>query len=413
MGADLLIKLGIATGLGLVMGLEREFSKPHEKTFMAGFRTFPLITLFGFITSFFSDIYSWYVFLAGFIGILTLVLVAKAFMARQGNVGTTTGSAVFISYFIGALVHLDFTLLAVTLAVIVTFLLSLKLQFQNIAGNFTQQDIYALLQFIVISGIILPVLPDRTIGPYEILNPREIWYMVVLITGLSFTGYLFSKFIGTEKGILITSIVGSLASTTAVTWDYSSKSSKNPHLSNNYSVGIMTGSSIMYMRVLLVAWVINSNFAVHLVIPLAMLSVISLTSGFLIHKLRKNTAGNSELKLANPLDLVTAFKFALLFGATLFLVNMAEKWLGESGVYIISAISGSTDVDPVSISIAKMAGAKISIITGAKAVVLATLSNTLVKYIMCIMFGSAQLRLMTTYGFGSVLAAGLIYLALV
>ena len=408
---DLLIKIAIATGSGIVIGLEREFSNVEDRKIMAGFRTFPLISLFGFLCAFFSNIYTPWLIVAGFGGVLLLVLVSKI-VSHADNTGTTTGAALLVTYFSGALIYLDYIILSVTIMVIVTFLLSLKLQFKTIAGNFNQSDIYALLQFIVISGIILPVLPDKSYPPYEVINPREIWIMVVLISGLSLAGYILNKFIGSEKSILVTGIVGSLASTTAVTWDYSNKSAKNPSYSAHYAVGIILGSSIMYIRVFIIAWLVNNEFAAVLLLPVFLLTFSGFVASFVIYKFSPMPKSTSEISLSNPLNMIDAFKFAFLFSLTLFLISMAQKYLGSSGVYFISALSGSTDVDPTTISLAKMAGKSLTLEIAAAALIIGTIANSLVKYAMCMIFGSDELRKITSAGFGAVILTGIVYLVI-
>ncbi len=346
-------KLGIALLLGALIGLEREHARPRDEKIFAGIRTFPLISVFGFLSGLVSTITSVWIFLAAFLGFAGLLITSYTISAKTGRLGGTSEVSALISFFIGALVFWNLIILAAIIAVIITLLLSLKLQLHSFVGSISAEDLYATLKLAIITVIILPLLPDKTFDPLNVLNPRLIWYMVIFISGISFVGYILVKLYGKNKGIPLTGLMGGLVSSTAVTYALSRKSKNNPALSGNAAVGIILACMVMYPRVFFITLVINSSLISEIWIPLLILTV----SGFAVSRVtaKKLAASSGEdIEIKNPFELKSGIVFGLLFGAVIFTAKAAQVYIGDAGIYIASGIAGITSVDAIVLSLSQL-----------------------------------------------------------
>ncbi len=269
---EFLYRMLVAAGIGFVLGLEREFSKHSEKEeIFAGVRTFTIVSLFGFITALLSFVLNEWVFAIGFLGVVFLVGLAYWIEANKGNTGGTTEFATIFTYLLGGLTLLGFLTESLAFMVIVVVILSLKIKLKNIIGQLTQEEIYAFVRFVVIGLLILPFLPDKDYGLFNVINPREIGWVVVLTSGIGFVGYILMKFLGADRGILFTGIFGGMVSSTVVTWTFSKKSKEAPSLSSNYAMGIFAAATIMIVRVAVLVFIFNKALLEGLTIPLLVL----------------------------------------------------------------------------------------------------------------------------------------------
>jgi uncharacterized membrane protein (DUF4010 family) len=236
--------------------------------------------------------------------------------------------------------------------------------------------------------------------------------MVILVSGLSFAGFLMTKMLGSSRGTWLTGIAGGFASSTAVAWTFSqrSKETKNPNLATDYAIGIIAASSIMFPRILVEVYVVNSSLLNELLIPISILFVIGFLSAFITYKMAEEHDGSDEVEIENPLNFSVAVKFGILYGLILLLVKFAGDQYGTTGIYLASVISGITDVDAITISMAELAKDETQKEAAATAIILAALSNTIVKFTIAFLAGSLLLRKKVVIGFGSILLAGVILL---
>ncbi|MBN1313890.1 MAG: MgtC/SapB family protein, partial [Anaerolineales bacterium] len=209
--AILFQRFGIALGIGLMIGVERE----REKDTFGGIRTFPLIALLGCISAMIHDHFAAWSFAATFIILSAFVLVSYLLTGSAGAPGITTEVASLLVFLYGGLVWWRMTELAAALAVVTVLLLATKRPLEQLSLRIQSEDIIAALQFGVITLIVLPILPDRTFGPLDVLNPQQIWKMVVLIAGINLVGYVLIKILGARQGIGLAGLLGGLASSTA------------------------------------------------------------------------------------------------------------------------------------------------------------------------------------------------------
>ncbi len=403
-------KLAVAVLIGALIGLEREHSRPQgEKTF-AGIRTFPLICILGFSAAMIASFTSVWVYVVIFVGFALLISTAYVFSALEGRYGGTSEISTLLAFLLGSLVYWNYIILAAIIGVIIVLFLSLKIQLHSFVGKVSGEDIYATIKLAIITVIILPLLPDKTYGPFDILNPRLIWYMVIFISGISFVGYVFVKLLGKEKGLSITGLMGGLVSSTAVTFSLSKKSKDNEILTGNCAIGILLASTIMYPRVFIVASVLNTKLAVELLLPLTIFTITGLLiSKFMIRKVSTNKF--EEIDIKNPFELKSALLFGLVFGLVIFISKAAEFYLGVEGVYAASAAAGITSVDAIVLTLANMAKHGLAESAAGIGIIIALVSNTVIKGLITIFYGNKELKKYTLKGFSILAAVSLLYIA--
>jgi len=255
--------------MGLLIGLEREHSigleREHSQKdipLIAGVRTFPLITLFGFLCGLAAKAGWGWMLPVGLAGVCALAVAAYMVRSQGPYKGTTTEFMALLAFVFGALAALGYLIPAATFAVVATLLLSVKAPLHHLAESIQEGELYAILKFGVVSVIILPLLPNRAFGPLQALNPRLIWWVVVLISGLSMVGYVLMRFLGARQGIAVTGIVGGIASSTAATFGLSNQArSAGESLARYFALGITIASTIMFVRVFVITAVIDGPLA--------------------------------------------------------------------------------------------------------------------------------------------------------
>lgn len=413
---NVVVQLLVVLGIGILIGLEREFARKNGQKLFAGVRTYPFITLLGFLSALLSETFTPWLFLLTGTGVLLFAGISYVFTARSGEIGSTSEMAVLLAFLLGGLVFTGKITLAVGIAVAITALLSLKLQFHTFVGKLSLKDVYALLKFIVISVLVLPFLPNTPIGPYPFLVPRDIWLIVVLVAAVGFAGYLLARFLGAQRGIIFTALIGSVVSSTAVTMEFSRKSRTTPQAGSLYGVGVILASSAMFLRILVIIFIINRTMFQHLLLPLLLCAAAGGLAALFIYKKMafSPVAPDANVEVENPLDLVGAIKFGAMYTGILFLIHFIREYAGAQGVYLAGALSGLTDVDAISISMSQMAGNPVAWDIAQSTVVLATLSNSIVKYSMSLLWGNSSLRRATSLGFGAIIAVGaLVFISMV
>lgn len=401
--------LGTIIFIGLLVGLEREHSRSKDQKIFAGIRTFPLIGILGFVTALAASITSELIYVAVLLGFSGLLVTAYLSAAKDGRLGGTSEVTAFLVFILGTMVYWGFLLLPVIIAIVITIFLSLKLQLHTFVGKISGEDIFATLKLAIISIIILPLLPDRTFGPLNVLNPRLIWYMVIFISGISFVGYIFIKLLGKDRGIVLTGLFGGLVSSTAVAFSLSKKSVQQPLLSHNYSIGIVLASTMMFIRVFIIVLVLNSALVSNLWIPLLIFTV----TGYGISRMmfKKEVQNDlTEIEISNPFELKSAFIFGLLFALVIFGAKAAQVYLGNQGIYAASALAGLTSVDAIVLSISRLSTENLIFLVAEKAIIIALISNTIVKMLITVLWGSVELKRNTIKGLGYLLLLPVIYL---
>ncbi|HVO75499.1 MAG TPA: MgtC/SapB family protein [Ignavibacteriaceae bacterium] len=393
----LMQKLAIAILIGAFIGLEREHSRPENEKAFAGIRTFPLISIFGFLAALVSAITTPWIYFALFLGFASLVVASHIFSAKEGKMGTTTEVTAFIVFILGSLVLWNFVIIAAVIGVIVTIFLTLKIQLHEFVGKVNSEDIYAALKLAIITVVILPLLPNQTYGPFNVLNPRLIWYMVIFISGIGFIGYLLIKIYGENKGIVISGLLGGMISSTAVAVSFSRKSKEQNELSLNFAAGIILASTIMFPRIFFIVLVFNNSLIGKIWIPLLISTAAGLAASYILSKkfIRKH---HHKIEFKNPFELKSALIFGLIFAAVVFISKAAQIYLGTGGIYAASAIGGLTSVDAIILTLSRLSG--LSENTAAAGIIIAAVANTIAKGIIASILGTDSLRKYVITGLG-------------
>lgn len=393
-----LLALMASAGLGALIGLIRQWSEQVQQPAGAeysGVRTFTFWSVLGCVAAFLSAEYSPAVLP------VVVAVVGGYFAARQwgtpagGPGGSTTFAASLLTVLIGVLVYWRHHQEAVLISATAAVLLGLKTRLHALTRAFTDEDIRATLQFVAITGVILPLVPDRDLGPFGAFNPFSTWLMVVLISGLGFTGYVAMRLLGTSAGIVLTSLLGGLASSTATTLAFSRRSREDPALSRLYALAVVAACSTMLPRVLVAIGVFNRELAWRLLPAFALMAMPAVGYGvWLWFRRRPDSNTVSTPAITNPLSLFTAVKFALLYAGIAFLVKAAASLeLLHTGLLPLSFISGLTDMDAISLSVVgNFNTGTIPLPLAAQAILVAAISNSLLKAGLAITLGSPGLR---------------------
>jgi uncharacterized membrane protein (DUF4010 family) len=391
-------RFGFALVIGALIGLEREFYQQKEDApDFAGIRTFSLIALLGSVSSFLANDFG--IILAalalGGLILMTTVSYSGALVRSKTETGITTEVAAILTFLFGVLVMGDHAFVAIALAVITSLLLTFKGKLHGFIRNMSSEDIHVTLQFALVAAVILPLLPNRTIDPWGLLNPFQIWLMVVFVSGIGFSGYVLMKILGPSQGINLMGILGGLASSTATTISFSSASREYPQMAHHYARAVVLASTVMFPRVLFLILVIHPPLALKVVIPFLLMLITGIIYIFVIqkNKLIETDTIHPEYKITNPLKLSTAIKFGLLFAFVLIVVEYSQTFLGPSGVYLASFITGLTDVDAITLSVTRLAqSGQLSSDVAGIAVIIAALMNTVSKGAISFFSGTQELR---------------------
>jgi len=378
----------IAVILGFIIGLQRTMSSLYQNKggenpfFFAGSRTFALIALLGFLSGWLAKSAPTIVTMVAFsvLGLIILSYYLKTTLYRK--MGMTTQVAAIITYLLGLMVYLHLEQYAIFIGILMIILLEIKPRLQRIEQNVTPSDIKATILLLAMTFLLLPVLPDEMIGPYKLFNPYKTWLMAVIIAAISFVGYVAIKILGNKRGVLLTGLFGGLISSTAVSISLSQMYTTQKDYLNNFAAGIAMACTLMYLRVLFEAFVINKKVALILLLPYAAASLSGLIFVYILYKNSKTATFDLEAvsTTKNPLQLSEAIKFGILFGIIYGAISIVQNHYGNIGVYIISTLSGITDVDAITLSLSQLAlDEKLTLQASAAGIVIASATNSLVK----------------------------------
>lgn len=402
--------LGIALGLGLLVGLQRE--RGHAR--IAGIRTFGLITIYGALCGVISNrLEEAWILAAGLMSV-ALLMVGANFLKQKDerpDIGQTTEIAALLMYGVGIYLAIGDLVIGVVVGAMVAILLYLKAFFASRIAQLGEKDFQAIMVFVAVSLVILPILPTQTFGPHDVLSLREIWLMVVLIVGISVAGYFAYKWLGKKAGTGISGILGGLISSTAttVTFARQSKEMNTAFLLSGFV--IVAASAVSFVRVIIEILVVAPGIASVVLPPLLIVAgVLLLTSLFLFFTSNKQE-GEPTPDPKNPAQFQTALVFAVLYAVILVLIVYAQDYFGTGGLYVVSILSGLTDMDAITLSLANtMDGGDILPAEGWRYILVAALANLVFKGGMVVALGHKRLQQVVIPAFVSTLLVGLLIL---
>ena len=386
-----------ALAIGAMLGIERERRKQQETEHAsAGLRTFILFAVIGALAGWLTRMLgSPWILAAGLLAVVAAVIAGYAVVARHDPdaLGLTTELAAIATYLLGALSALGERELAVGIGVAVAAVLAYKQSLHGFVQKLGADDVYAGLRLLIATFIVLPLLPDEPFDPWDALNPQSLWLLVLLISGLSLVGYVLTRVLGPHKGMPIAGLTGGLVSSTAVTLSFARQSrDKNyAQAAPALAAGILFAWAISFVRVLIEVLVVNRALLPRLLPALVAMTLVC--GAFAWFNLRRAGAATQaqEVNLRNPFSLTSAIKFAALFALVLLIVKIVQAQAPPSGMYLVAALAGTTDVDAITLSMAEYARTADAGVA-AHAITIATLSNTVVKSGMVVALGTGPLR---------------------
>ncbi len=394
MELEILIKMTYALAIGILIGLERSIDlyhyqdkgrkksgkKKESKDDPIGMRTYAILSLLGFTSSLLGK--TFYIASGIFLGGGVALLLIFYIRFHKKEAGVTTEMSAVLTIALGALTCYQ-PHLAGVLGVLLAVILASKRATRKFILQIRRVEMTDTLKFLVIIFIILPILPNKTLDPYEVFNPYKMTFLVILISGISFVGYFLTKFLGARMGLSLTGLLGGLTSSTAVTVAMANQVKTQPNLLYDGVFATLIANATMFVRILVIVWVLNPRLVGSIIHGFGIMAVVIVAAGvYLWIKAGKNS-GNEDaeaLVLKNPFSLWPAVKFSIIFVGVLFAARIAKIYLGNEGIYLASLVSGLVDVDPITLSIAEQTrNSQLSYDVGGVGITIAVVSNAVVK----------------------------------
>jgi uncharacterized membrane protein (DUF4010 family) len=407
---DLFRRFGVALAIGLLMGLERGWHGRDEPEGgrIAGLRTFALVGLLGGVSGWLASLTGAVVLAFGFLGLAGLLALSyRVRLSANDDLGLTTEVALLLTFALGAASLLGELAPPGAIAVVAALLLTMKKRLHGWVARIEQLELEALLKLALISLVILPLLPDQGYGPGAALNPYEIWWAVVIVAGLSFVGYAAIRLGGADLGILLTGLFGGLASSTSTTVALSRLARTQAGLGAVAASGAVVAGSVTFLRILALVAVFQPSLIAPLAMPMGVMAAFGLGGAAVMTLHDRGNDRVSDLgALPNPLNLGAALSFGALLTIVLLVVHYLEAGFGEAGIHVAAALSGVTDVDAITISVARLAGDDLGVHAAATAIFLAAAVNTAVKAGIAIGMGGKAMGLRVGLVYAVVVTAG-------
>jgi len=411
---DLSLVWNFATALliGALIGIERErHSQLDDEPGMAGLRTFTLYALFGALCGWLSlEFASPWILAAGLLAAAGATLAGYVLSVKGDpeNIGQTTEIAAISTFLLGAAAAAGERELATGIGVLIATLLACKQPLHSFVGRLETNDVYVALRLLIATFIVLPLVPDEPLDPWGALNPQSLWLLVLLISGLSLVGYVLTRMLGVQRGIAITGLTGGLASSTAVTLALA-RQSREPQYARTGGVlvaGILLAWTVSFARVFVEVLVVHRAL-----LPVLLPSLVAMAvacagfAGFMLWRTGRETTAAQEVPLRNPFSLTSAMKFAALFAVVLLVVKLVQVHAPTSGMFVVAAVAGTTDVDAIALTMAQYARTGDPQVA-AHAITIAMLTNTIVKTGMVVALGHGALRNWILLATALILTAG-------
>jgi uncharacterized membrane protein (DUF4010 family) len=410
----------VALLIGALVGTEREKHKAEDdQPGIGGLRTFIFFGAVGAIAAWLGERSGTPWLLVAVVACVSLGVFAGYVVqarTRPDALGMTTELAAIAVVLLGAMTSLGHAAMAIGLGIMLSAVLAYKEPLHGLVQRIGREDMLGVLRLLIATFIVLPLLPDRTIDPWHALNPYKLWLLVVLITGLSLVGYVATRWLGSGKGSALTGLTGGLVSSTAVTLTFArrSREAAAAQLADALASGILVAWAVMFVRMVIEVVVVNAALVPSLIVSFGAMAAAALLAGGICYARaarRHERNGSDGVPLANPFSLTSAAKFAAFFAVVLMIVALVKEYYPGSGLLVVAALAGLTDVDAITLSMADYArGGDVS--TAVRAIVIAALTNTMVKAGLVVALGAPALRRRVLISCAAVLAAGAVPLML-
>lgn len=398
-----------ALAIGMLVGIERYRDRGTDERRSAGVRTFTITALIGAVCGLLQTP-----------GITMVTFAALAAMFSIGywhnsqtKMGLTTEFAAVLVFWLGYLMH-QYELPAISAGIVLTIVLALKRELHRfVLESISEREFYDTLKFLVVVIVVYPVLPDRAMGPWGFFNPTKIWALVMLVSVLSYCGYLAMRLLGPDRGLKWGAVVGGLVSTTAVTMALAQRAKASPPHSRVCGIMAVMANAVQFPRLLVLAWALDAGLAIKLAPALLAMGATGLVGALILDRLSKHDEPAMELGLVNPFSLKPALEFGFFFVLIYLFVSAGEAWLGSRGVYVASLLAGIGDASAITLSMAtKVSAGTLAPVVAALAVFLAVTVNAITKWVLAWTSGTREMALYLGGGLLAMLATGYLVLYL-
>lgn len=374
------VKIVLVLALSFLIGLDREEHKASAGLYsFGGVRTFPLIGLIGYALALLSGgqllpVALGFIVIGGF-----LMLSYWRKLSGPGPAGVTSEMSGLTTYLVGVLVSREQFWIAATISVASIMLLELKVALEGLTKLVSAEEILTFTKFLLLTAVVLPILPNRDFGQFQI-NPFRTWLVVVAVSAISYASYVIHQWTKKQGGLILAAILGGAYSSTVTTVVLARRARRenHPHL---FSGATLIASGMMYLRLAALLGLFNWNLLMMLGLPFVVLAGLAVGVGWLWSRRPDPNSSevNREYEPKNPLELRAALLFALLFLAMLIVTHLVVVHLGKAGVYVLAALMGVSDVDPFIMGMTQSAGPMTPISVAAVAIVIAASSNNVLK----------------------------------
>lgn len=382
--------LGVSVGVGLLVGMQRE----RVSTYVAGVRTFPLITLLGTVSGLLASVLGVWIIVVAFLGVVIATVVSNLIELQRGEPtsGITTEISIALMFSVGVMLAMPaLREVAVAIAAAIAVLLHAKDPLHRFVRTLGDKDVHAIMQFVVITFIILPILPDRTFTTLEVLNPRHIWLMVVLVVGISLGGYVAYKVFGKTAGVALGGVIGGIISSTATTVSYARRTRGASGVTSAAALVLLLATCVMYVRVLIEILVVSPSFFTTAVWPIGALFIATAALSASLWFPARNSPGDMPAQ-DNPSELKSALFFGLLYAAMLAAVAAAKMWFDDTGLYVVAGLAGMTEMNAITLSTARLVEeGRLEATAGWRAIVIAIMTNLVFKCAVVLTLGGRRL----------------------
>jgi uncharacterized membrane protein (DUF4010 family) len=367
----------VAIALGFLVGLERESRGGSiSSKLTAGVRTYTLISMFGFGCAWLYRLKIEVIIPVGIVVIGGMVLASYFAKQKSGAIGWTSEIAVLLTFIVGVLSLLADVWIAMAIGIFTTLLLSEKAELERYIDKLDKSEFLAVVKFLIVTIIVLPALPDKEYTQFN-LNPYKIWQIVILVSSIGFVGYFLMKKFGNKVGLWLSGLLGGIASSTAVSIAMGNIAKKNDHLAKRAFQATILASSVMYLRILVIIYLLNTQLAVSIWWKLILLCCIGLLIAIFNRDNNSEIPSDSISTIHNPFEIKPAVFFAFLFVLLSIVTIWVKQFFGSGGLLALSAIVGVTDIDPFILSIIGRQVPVENIISSA--IIISMMSNTIVK----------------------------------
>ncbi|MCC1495358.1 MgtC/SapB family protein [Alcanivorax sp. 1008] len=390
------LRLISALLIGMLIGVERGWEAREKQSGqrIAGIRTHSLVGLLGGLGVLLSNLIGSWVWPALLLALTAVSLSAyRMHSQRTGDLSITGLVSLLLTFCFGAMAMAGELVLAAAAAVVTVIILDNKREIHGLLSKLQAHELDAGFKLLLISVVVLPLLPNEGMGPYQAINPFEIWWMVVLIASISFVGYFAMRGWGASKGILFTSLFAGLSSSTALTLQFARQSRDAPALSPLLASGILLACGTMFPRILVYCALLSPALFNSLIVPMLVMTLALYLPALAIWRRHRVQSVDSPEMKQNPLDLSAAVLFGLLLGGVMLLASWMQEVMGDQGLYLLAAASGIADVDAITLSLTRMTTSGLDLSTATLAIVVAAAVNSLVKSFIAVAIGTRALAL--------------------